>query len=255
MPITRNQTILITRDVSQSGSLKEILEEAGATVIAVPTIKITDPPDWTSFDSAARDLSRFNWIVFSSINAVKKTADRLSHLDIRLTDQPRLKLAAVGDQTAQAARNLGWNIDLVPSFYQAEGLLEEFRQLELKSQCFWFPRAMAARNKIIKELEQSGAEITVSPVYQNVPPFENRDRLNEVISQGNIDWITFTSSSTVTNFFKILGRTMRQAQLPRLASIGTITTKTLAEYGLTPAFTAHPQNIQGLCDGILSWNV
>lgn len=253
MAILDNQTILITRDISQSGGLRDILEENGATVISIPTIKISEPPDWKSFDQSAADIRQFDWIVFSSVNAVTKTAERLRYLGLDLPKRDRPKLAAVGDQTAKAAEDLGWAIDLVPSFFQAEGLLDAFQVSDIQRKKFWFPRALTARNKIIKTLEKSGAEVVLSPVYQNVPPMENKERLRQAIFNEKLDWITFTSSSTVTNFFMILGESISRSELPKLASIGTITTKTLTDYDLTPAFTANPQNIQGLCQGILDW--
>lgn len=247
----KGKRILITRDASQAGSLEERLTALGAEVICVPTITITDPPDWTPFDAAAERLPDYDWVVFSSVNAVERTAKRLSFLDIPLDLLQHLQKAAVGDQTARAIETVGWAVDLVPDRYQAEDLLAAMLARGVGGCRIWVPRALEARPVLIDSLRGAGAEVMVSPVYQNKIPLDNRDRLRHVLVEDRIDWITFTSSSTVSNFFSILGENPRQEELPQLASIGRITTKTLAAHGLMPAFTAKPQNLEGLCQGIL----
>ncbi|MBU2644904.1 uroporphyrinogen-III synthase [bacterium] len=245
--------ILITRDASQAGGLKEKLASRGAEILSIPTIAISDPPDWTPFDQAVGMLSTFEWIVFSSVNAVRKTSDRLTTLNTEMDRFNAVKIAVVGDQTAEAVREKGWRVDLIPDQYQAEGLLVALKQSGISGKRIWIPRALKARRFLIDELEKSGSRITETPVYQNTIPYENRNQLQQALLSGKIDWITFTSSSTVTHFFKILGDTPWRNPIPKLASIGQITTKTLTQYGLIPSVTADPQNINGLCQGILDW--
>ncbi len=108
-------------------------------------------------------------------------------------------------------------------------------------------------NKASEKLENAGAIVSMTPVYQNQIPFENKELIFDVLNRQTIDWITFTSSSTATNFFKIIGKTLTQRELPKIASIGSITTKTLNQLQLSPAFSADPQNIEGLCQGIVNW--
>lgn len=247
----KGKRILITRDSAQAGSLNEKLAGFGADVICVPTIDITDPPDWSSFDQAASRLLDFDWIVFSSVNAVFRTANRLSELGYRLTSNPDIRKAAIGNQTAQSAEKEGWEIDIVPDRFQAEDLLAALLKTDPGGKRIWVPRALEARPLLVEELSKAGAIVTETPVYQNRIPIENRTRLKRVLIEDCIDWVTFTSSSTVTNFFKILGEIPIQNKLPKLASIGRVTTTTIASHGLEPAFTADPQNLEGLCQGIL----
>lgn len=253
MNTLQGKKILITRDITQAHGLKEKLAALGAEILCVATIAISDPPDWTMFDTAANSASDFDWIVFSSINAVKRTAERLSQLNVESDHFKAIKMAAVGDQTAEAALEAGWRIDLVPEHFQAEGLLEALVKSGVNGMKIWMPRALKARGFLINELQKAGAKVTETPVYQNTIPYQNRDRLRQVLIHEKIDWITFTSSSTVTNFLKILGEDSWRNSLPKLASIGRITTKTLEEQGLIPSFTAEPQNLTGLCQGILKW--
>ncbi len=251
MTSLRGKRVLITRDASQAGGLREKLETLGVEVFCVPTIAIIDPPDWVPFDAATEKMSQFDWAVFSSVNAVIRTADRLSHLQIQHHYLNDIKKAAVGSQTAKAVEKFGWRTDLVPDRFQAEDLLEAMLKLGVDGQHIWIPRALEVRPYLVDELHKAGAQVTETPVYRNSVPYHNRDQLRHVLANEHIDWITFTSSSTVTNFFKILDEQRSQEQLPKLASIGRLTTETLEINGLNPFFTADPQNLEGLCQGIL----
>ena len=246
-------TILITRDAAQAGSLKEQLEEKGATVVCVPTISIGDPPDWIPFDRASEELERFDWIIFSSVNAVIQTIKRLRHNQIEWKDLDLPATAAVGDQTAQSLKENGWEVTLIPDRFQAEDLGSSMIARGVEGKKVWLPRALKARNILVELLEKAGAEVLVTPVYQNSVPLENREKLHSVLKNSLPDWITFTSSSTVDNFFKILGENIAGLKLPKIASIGRVTSETLQKYSLQPVFTADPQNLEGLCGGIIRW--
>lgn len=252
MRVLQGKKILITRDASQAGSLREKLEALGVEVFCVPTIAISDPPNWAPFDTAASERSQFDWIVFSSVNAVIRTADRLSYLRLSHKSIESIDKAAVGNQTSKVAENIGWPIKLVPDRFQAEDLLESMLKSGVDNKRIWIPRALEARPYLVDELNKAGAQVTETPVYQNTVPYENRDRLREVLANEEIDWITYTSSSTVTNFIKILDQPNSLDRLPKIASIGRVTTETLTKNGLSPVFTADPQNLEGLCQGILN---
>ncbi|MBT4285734.1 MAG: uroporphyrinogen-III synthase [Deltaproteobacteria bacterium] len=247
------QTILITRDSNQAGDFKNQLIELGATVICVPTIKLVDPDSWRSFDKNARQLSNINWIVFSSINAVHQTDLRLKKLGIDLNDYPGIQIAAVGNQTAETIRQKGWKVSLIPDKYQAEDLSQVMVTQVKPNQNIWLPRALVARDVLTPVLEQVGANVSISPVYQNIAPLENRLLLLDAFCSNHLNWITFTSSSTVSNLFQILSEDAKQLTWPKIASIGSITTDTILKYQLTPCFTAVPQNIEGLIQGILQY--
>ncbi len=251
----QGKKILITRDISQAEGLREKLTLLGAEVICVATISISDPPDWKSFDHAVERASEFDWVVFTSTNAVRQTSMRLSKLNVDRGQLNDLKKAAVGNQTAEAAREAGWEIDLIPDQYQAEGLLDVLVESGIRDKKVWMPKALKARSFLMDELEKAGAVVIDTPVYQNTIPYENRDRLRQVLLHEKIDWITFTSSSTVTNFIKILGDHWMPNQFPKLASIGRITTKTMKQHGLVPCITAEAQNLDGLCQGIVEWEI
>lgn len=245
------QTILITRDSNQAGDFKNQLMDLGAEVICIPTIKLIDPNDWEQFDKKAQELDAIDWIVFSSINAVHQTAIRLKTLNININDYPNVQIAAVGEQTAETIRQKGWRVSLVPDQYQAEDLSAALLKQLQSNQTIWMPRALVTRDVLTPAFEAAGADVTVSTVYQNIAPLENRSILIDAFANRQLSWITFTSSSTVSNLFKILAEDAKQLKWPKIASIGTITTKTINKYQLKPVFTAVPQNIDGLIQGIL----
>jgi len=247
------QTILITRDSNQAGDFKNQLIELGANVICIPTIKLVDPDSWQSFDKNALQLSKINWIVFSSINAVHQTDLRLKKLNINLNNFPDIQIAAVGNQTAETIRQKGWRVSLIPDKYQAEDLSQKMVSQVKPNQNIWLPRALIARDVLGPVLEKAGANVSISPVYQNIAPLENRPLLLNAFQHKDLNWITFTSSSTVSNLFQILSEDAKQLTWPKIASIGSITTKTILKHQLKPCFTAVPQNIEGLIQGILQY--
>ncbi|MBU2512541.1 uroporphyrinogen-III synthase [bacterium] len=248
----QGKRILITRDASQAGSLKDMLGKEGADVICIPTISIADPPDWDLFDQVANGPESYDWIVFSSVNAVKQTQSRLAYLQVEYLKENFPKIAVIGSQTALLVESVGWKVSLIPDRFQAEDLGDKLVAEGITGKRIWIPRALAARNVLIEKLESAGATVTVTPVYQNKVPYENRERLRKALADNNIDWVTFTSSSTVVNFFEILGQNSTEIPLPKLASIGSITTRTLESYSLKPEFTANPQNLEGLCQGLIN---
>lgn len=244
--------VLITRDTEQTGSLKSKLVDAGISVVCIPTISIEDPRSWTLFDQSANQIDLYQWLIFTSSNAVRQTAKRLKFHGISIKKDSRIKICAVGDQTAKGIEESGWSVEIVPQQFQAEGLLAEILKKGVKDTRIWFPRAEKARVFLIPELKEAGAKVDLTPVYQNRIPLENRDQLLKTFRTEWIDWITFTSSSTVTNFFEILGTTTTFG-LPKVASIGKKTTETLRGFDLEPVFTANPQNLEGLSQGIIDW--
>ena len=224
MAILTNKKIIITRDAAQTGSLKDQLTKLGAEVFCVPTIRIIDPDDWTPFDRAATQIDQFDWLIFTSPNAVKFCEKRLEKLGIDLKEFPQLKIAVVGMQTSRVVESFGSTVRLLPNKFQAEDLSEKLIAEGVKGKNIWLPRALAARNVMIETLVKAGAHVMMTPVYQNQVPLDNKDLIVDTLNQHS-----------------------------KLASIGSITTKTLRNLSLVPSFSANPQNIEGLCQGIIAW--
>src|SRR5207244_12764395 len=141
-------TVLVTRPQEQASEFADLLTAYGASVLPFPTIAIVQPSDWKSMDRAIAELARYDWIIFTSVNGVRYFLDRLDAAgrDTRALDGARL--CAVGPRTAQALAAARLKVDLLPSRYQAEGVLEAFQQEQLSGKRVLIPRAEVTRDLV-----------------------------------------------------------------------------------------------------------
>jgi uroporphyrinogen III methyltransferase/synthase len=235
--------IVVTRAAEQAGELSCRLRSLGATVIEFPVIEIQPAAYPAPLDEAIARLSEYDWLIFTSVNGVRFFIDRLdaSQSDLRSL---RAQICAIGPATRAAVEALHLKVDLMPDEYVAESLVAAFSGLDLRGKRILLPRAAVARDLIPAALAASGAHIDVVEAYRNVvpasPPMELR----------HAHWITFTSSSTVTNFVAIAGP--EQLQGARIATIGPVTSATVRAHGLEVHAEARPYTLDGLLDAILA---
>ena len=182
------KTILTTRAASQSAGLRAQLERLGARVIECPTIQIVKPKTWKPVDEAIRRLDSYQWVLFTSTNAVEQFMNRMG--DVRC-DVP---IAAVGSATAARLAERGLRPSLVPREFRAEGLLEAFPE-NMVGVRILFPRAEVAREVLPDELRRRGATVDIVTVYRTVKAFAGD--LGEILQSERIDCIIFTSPSTI----------------------------------------------------------
>jgi uroporphyrinogen III methyltransferase/synthase len=248
------QTIVVTRTRQQVSDLSLKLEEMGANVIEAPTIELVEPNDWTEVDQAMTRSGQYDWIVFTSANGVRFTRDRLRTLDRDVRVFGTAKIAAIGDATPAAIReNLSLHVDLCPESFVAEALADALAERgQVAGKRFLLLRADIARPILRERLQNGGAaEVRDVAIYQTQPAKSLPAELTDALSQGGVQWITFTSSSTVKNFVALLGSDYaRQLQNVKLASIGPITTQTMTELGLQPTVQADTFNVEGLVEAI-----
>jgi uroporphyrinogen III methyltransferase/synthase len=250
------QTIIVTRTRQQASELAIQLEELGANIIEAPTIELVEPKDWTPVDAAMTRSGEYDWIIFTSTNGVRFTRDRLRFLARDVRAFGTAKIAAIGDATADAIRNdLSLHVDLCPESFVAEALANELAQRgQIAGKRFLLLRADIARPILREKLQQGGAlEVNDVAIYQTQPAKSLPVGLVESLSANQVQWITFASSSTATNFIKLLGDDFaRLLSNVKLASIGPITTQTLKSLNLTPTVQAETFNIDGLIEAISS---
>jgi uroporphyrinogen III methyltransferase/synthase len=234
------QRIVVTRDWRQSRELAEPLEALGAEVIALPAIEIQPPADPEPLRRALEQLDRYDWVIFTSVNGVRRFASELD--DIR---KLRAKVAAIGPATRAALAELRVNADLVPEQYVAESLLAAFAGHDLRGQRVLLPRAAVARDLVPVELAKRGAQVDVVEAYRTVAPEGLADRAAAVLAR-KPHWVTFTSSSTVKNLAAV-------ADLAgvRVASIGPVTSAAARQAGLRVDAEAAPHTMSGLVEAIL----
>jgi uroporphyrinogen III methyltransferase/synthase len=233
------RTIVITRAREQASELRMRCEALGAHVLEVPAIEI-EPLPFT-----VPDLEQYTWLVFTSANGVEAFFERgllASQRDTRALAPVRV--GAIGAGTARALARYGVRPDLVPERFVAEAFLEAFPD---GSGRVLLARAELARDVLPDGLGAKGYDVTVLPVYRTVPA-PMPDAMQTQL-RGAVDALTFTSSSTVTNFCDAIGEPLTPQ--PIVVSIGPITSETAREHGLRVDVEADPHTIDGVVDALL----
>lgn len=256
--------ILITRARHQAATLAAALEAKGAEILAVPAIEIVPPDSYEPLDAALRNLKKYNWLILTSVNGVEVLAARLRLLSQTILPSPKiglhsgkvLKVAAMGPATARALETYGIPVNVLPEKYVAESLVEALRG-QVFNEDVLLIRAEQARDVVPIELENAGARVHVIAAYRTMVPGSSCIALREILGQSNSmpDAVTFTSSSTVTNFFRLLAETGAGGWPASMAaaSIGPITTRTLMDHGIEPVVEAKEFTIPGLVDALCRW--
>jgi uroporphyrinogen III methyltransferase/synthase len=225
--------ILVTRTREQASDLVRLLERRGAYCLECPTIEVHWPKDLKPLDQAINSLSTFDWVIFSSANAVRFFFERLFELDFDLRALGNIRIAVVGAGTAKAISALHLNSDIMPDNFRAEGLIDAFSHIDISGKRILIPRAEKAREILPRRLSELGAEVTLVPTYRTLAP-DLKPEVVEILEQETIDVLTFTSSSTVKNFFQLLPDDLRNQILEqaKVACIGPITARTAENFGL-----------------------
>ena len=236
------RSVVVTRAREQASELVEQLEALGAEVVELPAIAVE------ALEFEVPDLDRYGWIVFTSANAVSGFFDRglaPSGLDARAL--AGVAVAAIGFATETELLARGVRADLVPDRFVAEALLEVFPDPS-DERGLLLPRAEHARDVLPDGLRARGYEVDVLAVYRTVAARLDPAAVERVLT-GGVDAITFTSSSTVTNFCDAV-REIPDPQ-PTVVSIGPITTKTAEEAGLRVDAEAPEHTIDGVVAALL----
>jgi uroporphyrinogen-III synthase len=259
--------VLITRSPHQASALADQLRALGADPILIPTIELADPTTFAPLDAVLAHLDRFQWLLFTSANAVEAFVKRAAHpgnarpgenqvpQGFSLGHSPEedgalapgvclplgVHIAAIGSATARALEAANLPVHLLPPQAIAESLtavlLPHTLQPDRTPTRFLLLRAETARNHLPDTLRAAGADVTIAPVYRTLIPPDSIAAIRDLFSSRN-DWpeaITFTSSSTATNLLALLeasGMTLPQ-EIQRI-SIGPITSQTLRDLNLPP---------------------
>ncbi|MBF0496050.1 MAG: uroporphyrinogen-III synthase, partial [Deltaproteobacteria bacterium] len=246
--------IVVTRSREQASSFVAGLTLAGADCIEFPTISLEPPDDWTPTDKAIGLIENYDWIVFTSVNGVLRFFDRLAEQGRDVRDLKGIKLCAIGPATATELIKMRLKPDVVPPEYRAEAVVTALKSHPLAGSRILIPRALEAREVLPEELSAAGAQVTVVPVYQTVmPPRATSEEMKARLLAGEVDMITFTSSSTVTNFVACFAPWDWPTLMARVtvAAIGPITAKTAAKHGLTVHVSPFDYTIPALTKAII----
>lgn len=240
--------ILTTRAKKQSGHLAAPLREMGAEVIEVPTIEINPPNSYEPLDAALKNIKDYDWLVLTSVNGVDAVFERLEKLGMSATDLSHLQIAAIGPATKKAIEKQGLKVAVTPEKYIAESVVEALSG-KTEGKRVLLARAKIARDVLPSELRKAGVLLEVVEAYETKVPAAAQAKLKKLFSSRTQrpDIVTFTSSSTATNFINLLGSSYQQALGDaHIASIGPVTSKTLRDAGFAPTIEAREYTVQGL---------
>ena len=196
-----------------------------------------------------------DWLIFTSVNGVAPFLERLRLLNKPVSCLARLKVAAIGPETAKSLAANGIQACLVPARYQAEGILETLSPESMRGKRVLIPRAAKAREVLPETLRQWGAIVDVVVAYRTVIAATDGEPLLRLIRDRRIDVITFTSSSTVSNFVGLF-KNQKLAEIVAatpIACIGPITQKTVEELGGQAQIVAGEFTIPGLVQAIVDY--
>jgi uroporphyrinogen III methyltransferase/synthase len=236
--------IVVTRTRKQAGALTGGLRQLGADVFEIPTIRIEPPTQMLEFGELVQDSHQYDWIVFTSPNGV----EAFFNMFYRLYQDARAiggaKIAAIGPATAAKVREYHLHVDLQPEEYVAEGVIAAFQKDgSVENLRILLARAEQARDVLPRELAKLGAIVDEAVAYRTVPETDDVSGAARRFAEEGADLITFTSSSTVTNFMAL--KLPWPANL-QTASIGPVTSQTMRELGLKVDVEAKKYDIPGL---------
>jgi uroporphyrinogen-III synthase len=252
--------VLVSRAKKQAGVLSSALRELGCEVIEIPFIEIRKPSSYKPLDRALRSLGDYDWLILTSVNGVEAMAARMAKLRLSAANWKQLKIAAIGPATKKAIEAQGLTVHVTPKEYVAESVVRALQE-RVKGKRILLVRAKVARDVIPRELRKAGANVDVFEAYETIVPKASQKRLREVLASSarRPHAITFTSSSTVRNFVRLLGLRGARAALRKparrdsihSASIGPVTSSTLREFGLPVDIEAKEYTMPGLVAAIV----
>jgi uroporphyrinogen-III synthase len=248
--------VLVTRSPEQASELATQLSALGLEPVLVPAIELAPPSSFDVLDDALAHVASFDWLIFTSANAVAPFRARCELVGLEAA-AVRVRIAAIGPATARALESVGLTAELIPpqavGESLAEALLPHACRSDGASARFLLVRAEDARDILPEALRGAGAEVTIAPAYRTVVPAESIDAMRGLFAGAGPDVaaITFTSSSTARNLLALCeaaGVTLPPSALR--VSIGPITTETLRSLGYPPHAEAITASVAALAQAV-----
>jgi uroporphyrinogen III methyltransferase / synthase len=245
--------IVITRPEKQADDLARLLIKEGANPIHFPTIKIVPPPDWRELDAAIKNLEDYDWLIFTSANGVAFFFERLFAKNKDIRDLKGVKICCIGPATAQHVESKGIRVDLVPDKFISEGIMESFSGINLRGKKILIARAAKARDVLPEGLKKLGAKVDVVTAYVTVNSEKKKNDLETLFKENQVEVITFTSSSTVNNFVKIMGSNFNLPKSVKIACIGPVTEAAAARAGFSVDIHQEEYTMEGLVQALIDY--
>jgi len=249
------KTIVVTRAAGQSSQFAHLLQQQGATVIEMPALEICQPSSWEDLDGAIANLSQFHWLILTSTNAVDYFFERLLAQGKDARALAGMKIAVVGQKTAESLKQRGIQPDYIPPDFVADSLIENFPESDLAGLKILFPRVeTGGREVLVKEFMARGAIVTEVAAYQSICVQEISSEVLRALPE--VDVMTFASSKTVKCVCQLLemrSGTGRWADGMCIASIGPQTSEACKKWLGRVDVEAEEYTLEGLTQAIVTW--
>jgi uroporphyrinogen-III synthase len=241
----RERRIVVTRPTHQAEELAAPLRKLGAEVILLPVISILPPENLKPLREAACRLDSYDWILFSSANAVSALLSECGGT----APLPQTRIAVVGSATKEAVERHGWRVDLMPEEFVAERLAELLSLPSFEGQRVLFPSAAVTRDVLPRALRDAGAIVDVVEAYRTAPTPGLAEIAVPIFSEPFPDWVIFASPSAVQNLLKVVS--VQAIERVRIASIGPVTSAALRRSGLTVDAEPVEHTVDGIIDALV----
>lgn len=232
--------IVITRSAAQSEAIGTELSARGAIPVMLPLVAFADPKDFAPLDAAIAQIEQFDWIIFTSVQAVRAVMKRSNELRKPLIRTgSKVQVASVGPVTAEAARQAGFPVEYMAETHTGAALAKELGK-RLEGKRIFLPRSDRANPDLPPALERYGAKVTAVVAYRTLRPTEIDQRNLKNIAEGEADAVLFFSPSAVQHFIELLGAEQLRAMQDKLSitAVGSVTANALREAGVSHAVVA-----------------
>ncbi|NTW72282.1 MAG: uroporphyrinogen-III C-methyltransferase [Eubacteriaceae bacterium] len=241
--------ILVTRAREQASSLTEKIHDLGGEAVEFPTISIKDISPQTDIVEQIKNLKDYSWLIFTSQNGVRIFFENLFKAGFDVRQLSHIKIAVIGKVTADELMKYSLKPDIIPAKYIAESIYEEILPLLKPEDKILIPRAKEARDYLTDQLKKHCVVQEVK-IYETIigEGIQDKDEIVEMLENNEIDYVTFTSSSTVKNLIKILGDKKELLKKSKLVSIGPVTSETIRDNGFLVSSEAEVYDIPGMIE-------
>lgn len=238
--------MLVTRPAEQSASFVQLLTNYGAIPVLLPLIKIIPAKNTEEINQKIAVLHFYQHIIFTSSNAIKY----FFHF-CKQTLPAHIKIACVGKKTSDCLKEFGYNTHFVPENYTAESLLDNI--IVGENEKILIPQSSLSDDFLYNGLKKKKCLVEKIVVYENVPNLYNQESIEKIFSK-KIDFITFTSGSTVNNFIMLVKKYHINYTESKVVCIGPETKLAAEENGITVHAIAFPHTTEGLLQAIIKLN-
>ena len=248
--------IAVTRPREDAADLSDRLAALGAEPVEAPMIRMAPPDDWASLDAVVDAVNTFDWVVFTSVNAVEQFMQRLYRGTRDARDLKGVRLCAVGPSAREQLGRYGLKADLLPTDFRAEGVVAAFEERdEVKGKRFLLPRADTGRERLAEAITAAGGYVIDVTAYRTLPadpdPAGGPD-LYRMLLDGQIDVVTFTSAASVRNFATTYGAEQAAdlLQQTKVAVCGPVTAEAATRLGIPVTIMPGEYTLDSLVEAI-----